>query len=178
MHTAIYVPCLGVKPNGYLMRMAVQSLETAVELHQEGRAPTIIVSYGYRDGAWMLERALKLRFLRRAGVPHDAIVELIPDERSTNTYNEIRRLRSAMCAEGVHRLIVVAERWHAPRVMLGINLMMPGVAAEQATFAARRYELQAVVPWVKQFMTASRVIWIPYNAVLYCLTPLFALSGD
>jgi uncharacterized SAM-binding protein YcdF (DUF218 family) len=94
----------------------------AAELYKEGRASKIIVTNDNQQSGWVSDeqrnipyQELAARYLRRYGVPHDAI-EVVP-EPVTGTYEESHVLRRYAEEKGLHSILVVTSAYHSRRTL-------------------------------------------------------------
>jgi uncharacterized SAM-binding protein YcdF (DUF218 family) len=94
----------------------------AAEVFHAGRAPKIIVTNDNQQGGWSSDeqrnipyQEMTARYLRRAGVPAEAI-EIIPDP-VTGTYEEAKLLRQYSEAKGYHSLLIVTSAYHTRRAL-------------------------------------------------------------
>ena len=92
----------------------------AAELFRAGRGPKIIVTNDNQQGGWAADeqrnipyQELAARYLRREGVPSDAI-EIVP-EPANGTYEEVKLLRRTAEEKGYHSLLIVTSAYHTRR---------------------------------------------------------------
>ena len=94
----------------------------AADLYREGRASKIILTNDNQQGGWVSDeqrnipyQELASRYLRRFGVPEDAI-ETLPEPVS-GTYEEAHLLRRYAEAKGWHSILIVTSAYHSRRAL-------------------------------------------------------------
>ena len=167
---AIFVPCYALRPGGELTAVNRRSVEIAIRLYHEGRAPVIILSHGY-GLFWQREMECKLALLAAGGIPETACVHIwpLPDEKMTNTFIEFERLASVITSAHIRTMIVVVERWHSIRFRRWLTIALPEITFFEEVFR-ERYERHLSEPRWKGFSTIP-VIWPVWNVFFFLLTP-------
>lgn len=94
----------------------------AAELYHQGSAAKIILTNDNQQGGWASNeqrnipyQELAARYLRRDGVPDEAIV-ILPNPVS-GTYEESRLLRSYAEEQRLHSIIIVTSAYHSRRAL-------------------------------------------------------------
>ena len=88
-------------------------LDHAVELYEAGVAPTIVVTGGKREGDRFTEAAASYEYLRRAGVPEEAILR---EEQGDNTWSQLAATTRFLRERGVTSAVLVSDDYHAYRL--------------------------------------------------------------
>ena len=96
--------------------------QRGAELFKQGRAPRIILTNDNQQGGWSSDEQrnipyheLAARWLRRLGVPNDAI-ETLPEPVS-GTYEESQLLRRYAEAKGLRSVLIVTSAYHSRRAL-------------------------------------------------------------
>lgn len=87
-------------------------VSTAMELYQNGKVKTLIVS-GYVQGTYNEPKVMK-DYMRRFGIPEEAIVS---DFEGEDTYDSVKNAEAA----GYTSLIIVSQNYHLPRALYIAN---------------------------------------------------------
>ena len=90
-------------------------LDHVVTLWGEGVAPRVVVTGGKRPGDRFTEAEASSRYLRDAGVPESAIVEV---GEGATTHESVAAAAPIMSADGVSRVVLVTDPYHALRSRL------------------------------------------------------------
>ena len=103
-----------VNANGSLSTALEDRVRTGVDLYQQGLVGHLIMSGGVGDsgideGEAMRRRAIEL------GVPEDAI---LVDHLGLNTDATVAQTTPMFSDLGIHRVLVVSQFWHLPRIKL------------------------------------------------------------
>ena len=96
--------------------------QRAAELYREGRGSKIILTNDNQQSGWISDEQrnipyheLVARFLRRQGIPDEAI-ETLPEPISS-THEESQLLRRYAEARGIHSLLIVTSAYHSRRAL-------------------------------------------------------------
>jgi uncharacterized SAM-binding protein YcdF (DUF218 family) len=118
--------------------------QLAAGLFRQGRASKIIVTNDNHQGGWSTDeqrnipyQELAARYLRRQGVPDEAI-ETLP-EPVESTWEEAQLLRRYAETRGLHSILIVTSAYHSRRalwtfkrafasstIILGLEVVAPG----------------------------------------------------
>jgi uncharacterized SAM-binding protein YcdF (DUF218 family) len=128
-----------VAADGTVSGRLVRRLDRALELYQQGKVPTIIVSGGRDPGSPFEAEAMK-RYLVERGVPADAVVE---DRGGENTYLTARFTAEYMQQHGLRSVIAVSQYYHISRSKLALRRF--GVAEVRGAHAVMVIEPRE--PW-------------------------------
>jgi len=100
-----------VKPDGAPSAALSRRVAHAASLYREGRVGRIVLSGG-PPGAVPAEAEVMARLCREAGVPDAAI---LTETRAASTAENIRLSLPILRRERIARVILVTDRFHAPR---------------------------------------------------------------
>ncbi len=128
-----------VAADGTVSGRLVRRLDRALELYQQGKVPTIIVSGGRDPGSPFEAEAMK-QYLVERGVPADAVVE---DRGGENTYLTARFTAEYMQQHGLRSVIAVSQYYHISRSKLALRRF--GVAEVRGAHAVMVIEPRE--PW-------------------------------
>ncbi len=105
--------------------------EMAAAIYKQGRAPKILVTNDNQQGGWSQDeqrnipyQELAVRWLRRQGVPHEAI-EPLP-QPVDGTHSESLLLREYMQSRGLHSVLVVTSAYHSRRTLWTMDRVFAG----------------------------------------------------
>ena len=121
--------------------------QRAAELYHQGRAPLVLVTNDNQRGGWSSDEQRNIpyhemssRYLRRGGVPDEAIIDL--PEPVTGTYEEMHLLRRYAEAHQLRSVLVVTSAYHSRRALwtlrrtfagtgisVGLDAIQPGYQA-------------------------------------------------
>lgn len=87
-------------------------LDHALDLYQEGLAPTLVTVGGKQDGDRFTEGESGAAWLQDAGVPADAIVAV---GVGTDTLTSMQAVDKVYADRGWSRMIIVTDPWHELR---------------------------------------------------------------
>lgn len=90
-------------------------LDHVVSLWEEGAAPLVVVTGGKQPGDRFTEAEASSGYLREAGVPGDAIVEV---GLGATTYESVEAAAPTMVAHGIRSVALVTDPYHALRSRL------------------------------------------------------------
>ena len=121
-------------------------LDHALTLWQDGRAPLIVVTGGRRVGDRTTEAKTGYDYLRERAVPDEA---LRLEVSGTNTWESLAASRRFLRAEGIERVLIVSDAYHAMRVQgtaaeLGLDAAVSPVDPGSASIARLTRETAAV----------------------------------
>jgi uncharacterized SAM-binding protein YcdF (DUF218 family) len=88
-------------------------LDHALELYQEGLAPTIVVTGGNQPGDRFTEAAAGANYLLANGVPDEDIRREVD---AHNSWESLAATARILDSEGVHDVILVSDPYHSFRV--------------------------------------------------------------
>jgi len=88
-------------------------LEHALALYRAGYAPRIVVTGGRQEGDTFTEATAGYNYLRELGVPDE---DILREVQGTNTYESLAATARFLLAEGVERVVLVTDGYHAYRV--------------------------------------------------------------
>ena len=129
----------GLWADGSLTPVLADRVSTAADLYYAGTVRKLLVSgdnrfVDYNEPQAMFEYAVRL------GIPEDAIVR---DYAGRRTYDSCYRARAIF---GVDRVILVTQRFHAPRALYlcdALGLDAVAVVADRREYSARRFTWEA-----------------------------------
>ncbi|MBN2421113.1 YdcF family protein [Candidatus Woesearchaeota archaeon] len=166
---AIFVPALCTSWNGKrLSKLCEQSVIVASKFAKKHKTKLILSNSNLNLGK--LEKKYKQSVLRKINFKQAAIY-IMPEEKVTNTYDEIERLCELNKKKNFRTILVVGEKWHMPRIMFALKKKMHDVEFFALFFEAKNYEPINTKPSLKGLFAASKPSWIVYNAVSYFLAP-------
>jgi uncharacterized SAM-binding protein YcdF (DUF218 family) len=111
---AIVVLGAKVNPGGVTSLSLGDRMATAVELYDEGLAPTLIVSGGLEPSGYD-ETAVMRGWAIAHGVPEQ---DILLDPNGVNTDATVRDTAAMFAQEGISRVLVVSHFYHLPRIKL------------------------------------------------------------
>lgn len=88
-------------------------LDHAIELYEDGLAPTVVVTGGKQPGDRFTEAHAGYVYLRSHGVPEFAIQR---EEQGDNTWEQLAAASRFLSAQGVSEVILVSDDYHAYRL--------------------------------------------------------------
>ena len=88
-------------------------LDHAFELHQQGVAPTVVVTGGKRPGDRFTEAAASYRYLRDLGLADE---DILREEQGLNTWQQLAAVTNLLRARGVVDVVLVSDDYHAYRL--------------------------------------------------------------
>lgn len=88
-------------------------LEHALELYEQGLAPTIVVTGGRQQGDRFTEATSGYNYLRARGVPDEAIRKEV---QGASTYESMAAVARFLKAEGISEVVLVSSPAHAKRL--------------------------------------------------------------
>jgi uncharacterized SAM-binding protein YcdF (DUF218 family) len=88
-------------------------LDHALALYDAGVAPMVIVTGGRQAGDVTTEAAASAKYLMRGGVPDRAIRREV---KGRDTYESLRASKRFLAAEGISKVVLVTDGYHAARV--------------------------------------------------------------
>lgn len=90
-----------------------QRLDHALELHEAGLAPLIVVTGGRREGDRFTEATAGYNYLRSRGIADSAIRKEV---QGTSTYESLAAVSRFLHDEGIDRVILVSDRAPSKRM--------------------------------------------------------------
>lgn len=88
-------------------------LSHAVELYEEGVAPTIVVTGGKQPGDRFTEARAGYTYLREQGIPEEAILR---EEQGDNTWSQLAAATVLLARRGIDDAVLVSDDYHAYRL--------------------------------------------------------------
>lgn len=88
-------------------------LAHAVELYEEGVAPTIVVTGGKQPGDRFTEARAGYTYLREQGIPEEAILR---EEQGDNTWSQLAAATVLLARRGIDDAVLVSDDYHAYRL--------------------------------------------------------------
>jgi len=119
-------------------------LDHALELYEQGLAPTIVVTGGNQPGDRFTEAAAGANYLLAAGVPEEDIRREVD---ATNSWESLAAVARILESEGVDEVILVSDPYHSYRVgQIAADLgMTPHLSPTRTSPASGFSELQSMV---------------------------------
>jgi len=133
--------------NGEPSPVLVQRLQLAAELYRQGLAGKVIVSGGLDRGQKLSEALAMARWLSDHGVrPED----ILTDEVSTSTWENLRNSQGLMQQQGWERAIIVSNNFHVFRAgltarWLGLSCTLAAAPMPFDWWTVTRYYLREPV---------------------------------
>lgn len=90
-------------------------LDHALELYEQGLAPTIVVTGGNQPGDRFTEASASADYLVEAGVPAEAILR---EDEAHNSYDSLVGVRDLLVSRGLTRVLLVSDPFHSLRIRL------------------------------------------------------------
>lgn len=168
---AVYAPsyCLAEKESR-LTEINQRCTEKAVNQIWLRRAGHLILSCAYPE-YHQEEFAYKEAMLIDLLADHRLETEQIHFlEGVRNTLDEASRLADILQKINAHSLIVVAERWHLPRVLFFLRKTNPKVYLFPMAVAGP-YEVPREPSWIKRLRAAHQPLWVVWNIAGYLAVP-------
>ncbi len=88
-------------------------LDHAIELYEDGIAPTLVVTGGKRPGDRFTEAAAGYAYLRDRGVPDAAILR---EEQGASTWQQLAAATRFLTDRGITDVVLVSDDYHAYRL--------------------------------------------------------------
>lgn len=88
-------------------------LEHALDLYEQGLAPTIVVTGGRQEGDRFTEATSGYNYLRNRGVPDGAILKEV---KGASTYESMAAVARILGPEGITEVVLVSSPAHAKRL--------------------------------------------------------------
>ncbi|WP_195210565.1 YdcF family protein [Actinomarinicola tropica] len=89
-------------------------LDHAAELYDAGHAPLVVVTGGKQEGDRVTQAAAGFTYLRRQGIPEDAILLEVD---GTSTYSELAATARILEDRGLSRVLMVSDGYHSARLL-------------------------------------------------------------
>ena len=160
--TLVLSYCL-YKDGTRLSKMAEESTRLGIATVREGKASHIIFSTAY--GCWKKEAELKKDMAVNSGVSPDKIHFI---EGVRHTFDEVKGLKSILGQTGAEKLIVICEKYHAPRVKRMLEKKFPEIQFDFRIFQSN-YERTLEPSFIKShrgyfftwwlWNTACNMVW-------------------
>lgn len=167
---AVFVPsyCVQHRNPELLTTMSKIAAYTAVDVAKDKNVQYLVFSTAY--DTWQKEAELKINIAKKAGVD-EKVIKIIPAITSTAT--ETSALKQILGDE-VDRLIVVADKFHAPRLELHLKHLFPSLEINMRTFSTSRYETMMEPSLIKRLRSGNKILWILWNYLIYVQMRCFA----
>jgi SanA protein len=142
---------LGAKvyENGQMSDMLLDRVQTAIELHQQGKVEKILVSGDHGRENYDEVNAVKKYLLEQNIFAEDIFL----DHAGFDTYDSIYRAKEVF---QVDSLIIVTQKFHLPRALYiaqGLNIDAVGVAADKHIYiSAKKSELREIPARFKAYL--------------------------
>lgn len=126
-------------------------LDQAAALRARGIAPLLVLTGGTAPGDTTSEAAAGAAYLRRTGVPADA---LLMEQDGRTTSESLRAVRTLLAARGVRRIVLVSDPFHLFRARLvarrlGLRATTSPTAGESLGALVRRHPVYLLTESVK-----------------------------
>lgn len=128
-------------------------LDQAAALHTRGVAPLVVLTGGTAPGDTTSEAAAGFAYLRRRGIPPEA---LLMEQAGRTTSESLAAVRVLLADRGVSRVVLVSDPFHLLRARLvawrfGLHAVTSPARGEEATLGAlvRRHPVYLLSESVK-----------------------------
>ncbi len=161
---AIIVLGARIMPDGELSTTVLHRVQTALKAYNDGYAPLIIACGAQGADEPETEAGAMARWLIESGVPaSDVVVE----DKSTDTIENLRNARAEMAARGLQTAIVVTSDYHVTRALWlakdqgldAIGASAPGNITFGQRIAARFNESLSWINYFSGGFLKSFVFW-------------------
>lgn len=161
---AIIVLGARIMPDGELSTTVLHRVQTALKVFSDGYAPLIIACGAQGADEPETEAGAMARWLIESGVPaSDVVVE----DKSTDTVENLRNARAEMAARGLQTAIVVTSDYHLTRALWlakdqgldAIGASAPGNITFGQRIAARFNESLSWINYFSGGFLKSFVFW-------------------
>ena len=128
MKKFIYVPsyCLaecGSRLTEMSLQTTKEGISIATKTLSEGKIKPILILSTSRPVLWKKEAEIKKVMILEAGLSLDDVI-IIPN--MMDSFEEAEKIKKIISdGSDVVNLVVVAEKWHAPRVFTSLKMMLP-----------------------------------------------------
>ena len=165
---AIYVPgqCLTLD-GSRLTKVNAEIMRMAASLMVRGLATRIIISGCYDGEISAKEIRLRRAILKNFRIKDDAILEI---EGITSTTDEFGKLKAVLETIDARSLIIVTHDFHAPRALMVANHLLPDIKVYISWVWTPKYERTLEPSWIKNRITGSIFLSIPFNLFAYFKT--------
>ncbi len=171
---AILVLGCGVRSDATPSNMLEDRLLTALELYQQGRSETVIVSGDHGRADYDEVNVMK-NYLIQKGIPSERI---FMDHAGFSTYDSLYRARAIFGAESV---TVVTQEYHAYRALMigkALGLDCDAVEAPILCTDATRYYGQEWYSFRESFARCKDFLWCIFRPEPTYLGEPISLSGS
>ncbi|MBU6431252.1 MAG: YdcF family protein [Patescibacteria group bacterium] len=155
--------------------MSLRTTEEAIDLarriimNKEEQSVFLIFSSAYPD-LWKKEAEIKKKMALDAGIKDDSII-IIPGV--TDSYDEVRQIRmivrNCFLNHNTPYFILVAEKWHTPRVVNA--LCLSGVGVNEVFPVETKIERALEPSWIKSIRSANVIPYVLWQWLFYLITP-------
>lgn len=161
---AVFVPSYCLQQNGILLTaMSEEATRRGCDAALAEKANILIFSTAYNT--WKKEFALKKSIAVSMGVAGDIIT---PIGEVISTFDETTKLGRLLEGKLVATVIVVADKWHVPRLKRLLNQRLPGYKIVMYSFSTPRYDTMLEPSFVKRFRSSNGFLWALWNIMLTC----------
>ena len=146
--------------------MAQEAMTTGLRVMKDTQAEVIIISTAYHT--WNDEARLQVERAKKDGIDikHVRIIKGV-----RNSYNEALEASRKARALGASRLIVIAERWHAPRSLKAFRYACSDLKIEVVTFKTPWFETSYEPSMIKSLRSSTWLSWVAWNVLLGFVPP-------
>ncbi len=167
----VYVPAYGLVWNKSRLT-AINTACVKAAVCQAGKKSKVVFSCAYpilED----LEGNARKSLAIASGLDENRII-LFKD--IGNSYEEVLKLLEIYGNLEAKNILIVAERFHLPRVISSLRLMKPDVQLYWLSISAP-FEIAREPSVIKSVRMGFKILWILWNVLLYPLTPYFLKSA-
>lgn len=172
MADAVYTPsyCLAEKESR-LTEINQRCTKKAVDQVWLRRARHLILSCAYpehQEEEFAYKEAMLIGLLadNRLGTEQIHFLEGI-----RNSVEEAEKLAEILRQINAHSLIVVAERWHLPRVLYALRRTNPRVYLFPIAVVTKKWEVPREPSRIKRLRAIHQPLWIAWNVAGYLAVP-------
>ena len=161
---AIIVLGARIMPDGELSTTVLHRVQTALKVFSDGYAPLIIACGAQGADEPETEAGAMARWLIESGVPES---DVVVEDKSTDTVENLRNARAEMAARGLQTAIVVTSDYHLTRALWlakdqgldAIGASAPGNITFGQRIAARFNESLSWINYFSGGFLKSFVFW-------------------
>ncbi len=145
-----------------LTAMAAEAMRTGVRIMKETGALGIIVSTAY--GTWQDEFRLQKEFALSEGIGANQVHVLAEIK---NSYDEAVGAIKMARSYKAHKLVVIAEKWHAGRSQKAFQAICPNdLELEVVRFKTPMFEITYEPSMIKSLRSSTLSTWVIWNKLL------------
>jgi uncharacterized SAM-binding protein YcdF (DUF218 family) len=165
--TVVFVPSYCLTRNQLsLTVMNKEAMEYAAPIVIRENAE-IIISTAYE--VWNKEAELRIDLLEKLGLSKKQIRVV---GGVTNSYGEIQKAKDIILKNNFEKIIIVAEKWHSPRVLKIFQILFPNLGIRLQSFQTSKFEMTYEPSIIKSLRIGWKITWILWNKLLEPFTPL------